>query len=290
VPKARVLIGIAAAVGLLVGWSLNAWLRPEPPVSPAASPAAGAESIAAEIAALKSALDEERSQRGALELDLAMLRRELTRRTAQQALPEPAPGAPPSRQVAAAEGEREGAPEAAKPVHTEGKRKAWFDSSLLVAQGIDEAHAAWLQEQSETLQMDELYLRDQATREGWNHSSRYRKQVQEMWGETRESLGDDDYDLLLYASNRHNRVLLSNVLQSSPAAAAGIESGDVLLRYDDRAIFQPGDLISATAEGAPESTVAVDIERDGEVMRVYLPRGPLGVQIQPARRFPADGP
>jgi hypothetical protein len=204
---------------LLVGWSLSLWLGPEPPEHPAGT----AESIAAEIAVLKAAIDEERSRRGALELDLAMLRREMERRRSQQAVPEPASEAARQRQGASEA-------DAAKPVHGGVERRQWFDSAALIERGVDEAHAAWLQEQSDTLQMDELYIRNQATREGWSHSPRYRKQVQELWSEARESLGDDDYDLLLYASNRHNRVLLSNVLQNSPAAAAGIESGDVLLR------------------------------------------------------------
>jgi S1-C subfamily serine protease len=168
--------------------------------------------------------------------------------------------------------------------------KEWFDEAALIEQGIDEHRAAWLHEHFEELQMEELYLRDEATRDGWIGTPRYRKQVRNLRGESRETLGDDDYDLLLYASSRNNRVLLSDILQNSPAAAAGIEPGDVLLRYDDQAIFEPRHLLTATTQGAAGSTVAVDLMRNGQSLRVYVRRGPLGARIHSVRRFPSEGP
>jgi S1-C subfamily serine protease len=80
------------------------------------------------------------------------------------------------------------------------------------------------------------------------------------------------------------------VLASSPAAAAGIEPGDVILRYDDVPVFAPYELKEATSDGRAGSTVAVDVWRQGERERVYLPRGPLGVQLLPTRRPPSESP
>jgi hypothetical protein len=296
----RLTIATAAAVGLLAGYALNALLRSDPPAPPVGepahpAPAAGgkgrAGSIEAEIFALKAALDEERSRRGALEMDLALLRRQIARSTS-----------PPAPPAAAAEGAGEpgtkapnapeGAPGEASAEHAHGapRRPKWFDEADLVARGIDEHRAAWLRERFDAIQMDELYLRDEATREGWLNTKRYRNQLLKLRGEARESLEDDDYDLLLYASKRNNRVVIGDVLRNSPASAAGIQAGDVLRRYDDRAIFHPGDLISTTTQGIAGSTVAVDVERDGELLRVYLVRGPLGAQIVSTRSFPAAPP
>jgi hypothetical protein len=295
----RTLIAIAAGVGLLVGYLVNGWLRPDPPERPPAAPAhapaeardtSRAGSVAAEIAALKSALDDERSLRGALEMEVEMLRQEIGRERPTRAEPPPFAEGTRKRETQAEQTARKGAigEEAVEAAHAARARSEWFDEVALVERGVDERRAARLHEQFEELQMGELYLRDEATRGGWLGKPRYRKQLQDLHDESRDGLGEEDYDLLLYASGRNNRVLLSDVLQNSPAAAAGIEPGDVILRYDDQAIFGTRDLLSATTAGASGSTVAVDIDRKGQPVRVYVRRGPLGARINSARRFPSE--
>ena len=279
--NSRVLIATAVGAAMLVGYAVSGWLQRSPPDSPVAAPVS-----AAEIAALRAALDEERGLRGALELEIEMLRQEIVREASPRLEPPLASAGAPEPEAAVA---REGAPDAAASPHGAPARDEWFDEAALVAQGVDEHRAARLREHFETLQMDELYLRDDAAREGWLGKPRYHKQVQELRAEFREEIGDDDYDLLLYTSGRNNRVRLSNVLQNSPAAAAGIEPGDILVRYDGQAILDVRDLLSATTQGAAGSTVAVDLVRNGESLRLYVRRGPLGARIQPTRLFPAQG-
>ena len=283
-PDSRVVIAIAVGAGLLVGYAASGWLQRSPLDRPVAAPLPAA--LEAEIAGLRAALDDERGLRGALEMEIEMLRQEIVREASLRAEPPPAPAG--ARKPEAAEA-RENAPETAATAHAAPARKEWFDEAALVGRGVDEHRAAWLRERFEELQMDELYLRDDAAREGWLGKSRYHKQVQDLRAASREELGDEGYDLLLYASGRDNRVLLSDVLQNSPAAAAGIEPGDILDRYDGRKIFTSPELISATRQGAPGSTVPVDLVRNGEPLRVYVPQGPLGVRIRATRLFPAAG-
>ena len=291
-PHFRVLIAIAAGAGLLGGFALNAWLRSEPPEGVAAEPARAAleaggadrfDAIEAEIAALKAALDDERSQRGALELEVAMLHQEAAGRAERWSVPEAAP----KHAKQPAEGAR--APEGGMPAHARPHRRQWFDEAALAEQGIDEQRATWLRERFEELQMEELYLRDEAARAGWLNTPRFREQLETLRGESREALGDDDYDLMLYATGQNNRVLLSDVLQNSPAASAGIEPGDIVLRYGERPIFKPKDLLEATSEGKPGATVPVDLLRDGRPLRLYVSRGPLGARIQGVRQLVSDG-
>jgi hypothetical protein len=277
-PDFRVLLATAVGAGMLVGYAVSGWLQRSPPDPPIAMPVPAAPE--AEIAALRAALDEERGLRGALEMEIEMLRQEIVREASPRLEPPPAPAGArkPEAEGAGAAVAREGAPdpEAAAPAHGVPARDGWFDEAALVARGVDEHRVARLREHFEALQMDELYLRDDAAREGWLGKPRYHKRVQELRAESREELGDDDYDLFLYASGRNNRVLLSDVLQNSPAAAAGIEPGDILVRYDGQAIFKSRDLLSATTQGAAGSTVAVDLVRNGESLRLYVRRGPLG--------------
>ena len=54
---------------------------------------------------------------------------------------------------------------------------------------------------------------------------------------------DDEYDRMLYASGKQNRVVLSHVLHGSPAQNAGLETGDVVLSYDDVRIFTDDDSV-----------------------------------------------
>jgi len=291
----RLRIAAVALVGVLLGAAIHGWLHRGGPTQDAPASRVTSlpgdvvervESLAAEVAELQSALDEERSRRGALEIEMALRRREIGADASSELPGVPSPGG----ESATGHG---GDPEVdRKKAHkaATARQRAWFDAAALRQRGIDERHTEWLREHFEELQMKELYLRDQATREGWIGRPSFRMQMQAMRKESRETLGVEDYDLLLYASGHNNRVLIRDVLQSSPAAAAGIESGDVILRYDDAAILAPNELTSATSQGKPGSSVAVDVMRNGTQQRFYLPRGPLGVRIVGVRRFPAAAP
>jgi hypothetical protein len=293
--KPRAIIAIAVVGGLVAGYAASSWLhrsRPDRPAAgraPAASESGDADrtgSVEAEIAALRAALDEERGRRAALEMEIDMLRQQ----TAPEALSggESATAAAGARKPGSAKA-GEGAAGAATASQPAPGGKEWFDEADLVDRGVDERRAAWLRERFEQLQMDELYLRDEAFRQGWLGRPRYHKQLQDLYAATRQELGDDDYDLLLYASGRDNRVRLSDVLQNSPAAAGGIEPGDIVVRYDGQAIFTGSDLIGATRQGSPGSTVPVDVLRNGQPRRVYVEQGPLGVRIRSLRLFPGAG-
>ena len=85
-------------------------------------------------------------------------------------------------------------------------------------------------------------------------------------------------------------MLLSDVLKSSPAAVAGVQAGDVLVRYGDQPIYDVRDLMAETTSGKLGQSESIDVERDGERLRFYVERGPLGAKIQPMRRPPAAQP
>jgi len=269
------LLVAATALGVAGGFALDSREQPgdgAPDVEASTAPRDELAAIVEEIEALNAALDEERSLRAALELELAFLRQEIS---GDRAISEPSP----------APGEKE-----AEEKKTDEKRKEWFDEAALRERGIDERRSRFLREQFEALQMEELYLRDQATREGWLNRSRFRAEKQQLRETARTELGAEDYDWLLYASGRKNRVLVHDVLENSPANAAGIRAGDLILRYDDVPVLTPNDLTTATTQGDPGSNVAVEIDRDGDVQRLYLSRGPLGARITAVRRAPPTTP
>jgi len=281
-PSRITAIGIAV-VALLFGVALGSRFHSSSAGPPSPAPADAAD----RIAELTRKLDRERELRGALELELSLLRQEIE--------PDPGTDSPTAPTAAATRVEDTvtAAKQTSENAETPGEkttRDEWFDASRLTDLGMDERHAEWLHERFESLQMEELYLRDQATRERWVNKPRYAQELRALRDETRAAIGDEDYDAMLYASGRHNRVLLSDVLQNSPAASAGIEAGDVLLRYDDRPIYDVRDLLAETASGEFGETASIDVERNGERLRLYVARGPLGARIQSLRRAPSVEP
>ena len=93
----------------------------------------------------------------------------------------------------------------------------------------------------------------------------------------REELGDADYERYLEASGRATRVSVSSVIESSPAQAAGLRPGDEIINYDGQRVFSMTDLNRQTMGGEPGETVVVDVMRDGNLVQVAMPRGPLGI-------------
>jgi S1-C subfamily serine protease len=144
--------------------------------------------------------------------------------------------------------------------------------------------------QIDGLEMERLYLRDQATREGWLDSSRYRQEsrrISEAQRASRDEFGEQMYDWFLYSTKHPNRVRVEQVFEGSPADEAGLRVGDLIVRYDDRKIFGGQDLRESTVSGRAGDLTPVDLERGGEEIRVYVPRGPLGIRMHPTTRKPA---
>ena len=159
-------------------------------------------------------------------------------------------------------------------------RQAWFDEQALITAGMDTARARELTLFFEQLELDRLRLRDRAAREGWDRAQRREEfeALQDREASLREQLGEDEYAAYLYAAGRPNQVEITDVLASAPAGQAGILAGDRILRYANERIYSPRELRVATTQGLAGESVEVEVERDGETLRFYISRGPLGVR------------
>jgi hypothetical protein len=256
-PGARVVAsGIA---GLLAGVSLGLLVggSGEPP-APGRSPPTG--SAAGPVEELRRELSLARRERDALALQLDALERE---------------EAEPARPAADAEPEESGS-----------EPDRFLDEPWLRERGFPESEIARLRERWDQAELDRLYLIDLAKREGWHGTQRFRDRNREIHEQLREELCDDGYDALLYATGKGNRVVVADVLADSPAARAGLEPGDAIRSYADRRLFTLHGLVLATAGGEPGRPTEVRIERGGGEIRVFVPRGPLGVRIRRERRVP----
>lgn len=93
----------------------------------------------------------------------------------------------------------------------------------------------------------------------------------------REEFGEDAYDRYLYATGRPNRIVVRGVLKSSPAQAAGLRSGDTLLALDEEPVYALGDLMRIASTGSDADLVTLTVLREQEVLKLSVPRGPLGI-------------
>lgn len=224
-----------------------------------------------EVATLREALAEERAERQALELEVERLREEID----QLAWSDPAAGADEPEAGA-------GGPDGGGS----GQERPWFDAEGLLGHGVQPAEVERLREAFDDSELALLELENQAQREGWYGEPRFRQELRDLRLALRADLGDDRFDRLLYATGRHNRVVVSDLLQGSAAARAGLQPGDEILSYDDQRIFRAMELKQATIEGTPGERVALEVLREGSRVRVWLPRGPIGIQMRQSRRPP----
>ena len=161
----------------------------------------------------------------------------------------------------------------------------------LLAAGFGPFQAERIREQIEGIAMRQLELQNHAQREGWAKTPRFAKAhrvIGSEFGEMREEYGEDRFDWILYASGRKNRIVVDSVFGESAAGEVGLEPGDLILSYGDSRVFNGRELRQATIEGRAGELVALEYERDGEARRVYVPRGPVGVQLHDTTLLPND--
>jgi hypothetical protein len=223
-----------------------------------------------EIAGLREALGEERAERQALELEVERLHEEIDQLAWSDAKPEADPQAGEPGEDAGAEQDR-----------------PWFDADGLLAHGVQPAEVERVREAFDDSELALLELENQARREDWYRDPRYRQELRDLRMALRAELGDDRFDLLLYATGRQNRVAVTDLLEGSAAQRGGLQPGDEILSYADQRIFRPMELKQATIEGRPGERVEVEVWRDGSSVRLWLPRGPLGIRMRQTRSPPS---
>lgn len=258
----------ATAALLLAAFACGPGGKPESPAPATPALESDLEAARLELATLRQALAEERADREALEEEVERLHQEL-------------------EDLAWSEGKREeGGGEADETGHRPGERP-WFDAEALATHGVQPAELDRLRESFDASELALLQLEDQARREGWYEKPRFRLALRDMRQALRAELGDERFDLLLFATGRQNRIVVDDLLRDSPAERAGLQRGDEILSYGERRVFRGMELKRATTEGAAGERVEIVVLRDNSRTRVWIPRGPLGIRMRQASRPPA---
>jgi len=99
----------------------------------------------------------------------------------------------------------------------------------------------------------------------------------------RAELGEQAYERYLEASNRSVSVPIRQVIDNSPAAMAGFQSADEIVRYNGQSVFNMTELNATTVQGERGSPVTVDVIRNGNRIQLTVERGPLGISTRGRR-------
>jgi hypothetical protein len=154
-----------------------------------------------------------------------------------------------------------------------------------IAAGLTPERAQWIVARSQELRMQALQEQYDAAREGRPIDPSLA--VFAPATTLREELGDADYERYLQALDRPTSVYVRDVLATSPGARAGMKSGDQVVSFDGERVFDMSDINRLVLEGQPGQVVAVDVLRDGQLVQLYVPRGPIGItggRVGPAFR------
>ena len=157
--------------------------------------------------------------------------------------------------------------------------RPWFHGASLESLGFTPSEVQRIRETWEYTVMESLELETDRLRngeKGWWAAIRDQEWIE---NQARETLGDSGYDAMLYAGGSKNRVILSELIDDSPGAAAGIEAGDQLISYGGQRVFHPRALKRLTTGGAAGELVEIRVQRAGQPVRIFMPRGPIGARI-----------
>lgn len=266
------------AIAMLAGIAVGTWVTGDRPTAEKAATTFGesAQSDADErLQALEQMLLEEREAREALEGTLAMLLEELD-------------GLGVADERTAAEREVRQSRQAVALQETRGgDRSNWAQDfnqrriSRMVEHGMTEEEARNLIDQESAASYEAMRAAWEAERSGqafdpfaaWTDPQRI----------LRDSIGDAAFERYLEAQGQPTTVEVMQVLGGSPGAVVGLEPGDQISSYNGERVFGISDLRRLTMQGKPGEDVVIEVIRDGVIMQLSLPAGPIGITGSGAR-------
>jgi hypothetical protein len=161
-------------------------------------------------------------------------------------------------------------------------------SSEDTAQAIERLRAAGFSaERARELIGRESQLRDQAVKAEYAATGTLQAfggPARSLAGQQlRKELGDDVYETYRRATGQPTRVRIGDVESDSVAANAGLLSGDEILSYAGRRVFDSGELNAMMLKTSIGETVPMVVVRNGQRLQLYVTGGALGISQRGVR-------
>lgn len=135
-------------------------------------------------------------------------------------------------------------------------RRDWTVGEL-VAAGFTQERAQWLERRHEELVEAAFSSLDRDPDHG-----------------LRREIGDAEYEQYRTATGRDVGVRVLDITASSPAARAGLQSGDLIVSYDGERVFDVREITLRSQMGLPGAPVVVEILRQGVRIPIVISREP----------------
>ena len=273
---------LTVALSLVAGFAAGTWLTAEPAVEIAAGEALNStayfDSTAPSderIRALEQAVADERNARSILEDQLHALMEEIERIDASgpRVIESEVADLQRSREQATSDSSRSSERRPDMLAFATSYRDARINQ--LVRNGITPERAEWILQRESEARFEALQAEFDARRAGESidpYASNLDAQTR-----LRSDLGEADYEDYLQSMGQPTAVMVQEVLGSSPASRAGLQAGDQLVSYGGTRVFNMTELRSQSMQGRTGEDVVIEIMRDGTLMQLTVPRGPLGI-------------
>ncbi len=263
---------IAVGISLIVGFAAASWMEIAnlPPGSQERGQLAvslsafdSAAPVEERIRALEQAVIQEQQSRQLLEDELFALRAEIEQRDEEFIDPEEGFVVVSEARREEFRSRRAGASATQNQVDT------------LIEAGFAPDQAEWIVQREAEIEMERLQARYDAMRMAEEQGFMARRFTDDS--ALRAELGETDYERYLDANGRSTTARIDTVIPNSPAHNAGIQPGDVIVRYDGERVYSMMDMAGRIMQNEQQGNVVVDIERSGVPMQLVIPRGPLGL-------------
>jgi hypothetical protein len=141
----------------------------------------------------------------------------------------------------------------------------------LLAAGFTRERIEWLRRRTEELKAQRLQLGAASD----PYMARY---MTDPDLDLRTEIGEDEYFRYRQATGRVLGIPVSGLERGSVAALAGLADGDEVLALDGRSVYNPYDL-EYRASQATAGTMLLDVRRNGQIVQVQMPAGPVGLPV-----------
>lgn len=269
-------IAIAVVISLLAGFAVGAWVSGDNAVGTASAPTAenglvGSEASTEErLLRIERIITEERDARIALEDTIAMLFEGIERLEGAG-----------DRNVAALQARAERENTTRSSTRQRRDEAQWLRDyqerrvARLVEGGFSENEARRMLEQESEAAFKALQAVWDAQHSG-EALDRYSDEFDPS-AILRSEMGDDAYVRYLEAQGQPTAVRVTQVYGGSPASQIGLQPGDQLVSYGGDRVFSVNELRKQSMQGNPGEDVVIEIERDGTLIQLTVPRGPIGI-------------
>lgn len=167
------------------------------------------------------------------------------------------------------------------------KAMSWFEKqqkqkrderdTTLLTMGWNEAEITELRKLEENAAIDREMAQFEMMRKNVKEKPEEMAMATTGLNPLREYMSEEQYDQFLSASKRPTGYEVKQVLTGSVASNAGLLDGDKIIRFDGERVYNQFNYMQRLAEGEIDDQITIQIERNGQIMDVTVPRRPLGI-------------